>query len=133
MNYSFDFITELFVQLSHRHPFLALQWSYILKLLKHCKQALWAKLIAPKTSSLNSAVLRKGGVVLLCDHLCDHLGSPASASSSSVDTVTWLVVDHVAELMSNVGREGPVQEFIHAVHAHGAPTSGLLLQAVISR
>ena len=46
MLYSLDFITELFVQLSHVSPFLTLQWCYILNLMKDCKQALWAKLLS---------------------------------------------------------------------------------------
>ena len=40
MLYSLDFITQLFVQLSHVSPFLTLQWCYILKLMKDCRQSL---------------------------------------------------------------------------------------------
>ena len=121
MLYSLDFITQLFVQLSHVSPFLTLQWCYILKLMKDCRQSLWAKLLSSSTS-LNSAVLRKGGVVLLCDFLCDNIGS-------AVETVTWLVVNHVEEIVSNVSREEPVQDFVMSVHTTSAPVSGLLLQA----
>ena len=136
MLYSLDFITELFVQLAHVSPFLTLQWCYILKLMKHCKQTLWSKLLAQINSSqnstdnfyvstcLNGEVLRKGGLVLLCDHLCDNI-------SSAVDNITWLVMNYVQDIVCNI-RENPVQDFVMSVHA-SASVSGLLLQAVITK
>ena len=41
MLYSLDFVTKLFIELSHVTPFLTLQWFYILKLMKYFHHPLW--------------------------------------------------------------------------------------------
>jgi huntingtin len=136
MLYSLHFITEMFIQLAHVAPFITLQWIYILKLMNHSAQNLWSKILQPeqrnlvmyKPSSLESdclnyEVTRKGGLVLLCDYLCENL--------SNADQTTWLVVNYVQNLVASI-KESPVQDFVMSVH-RSSSSSGLLLQAVISR
>ena len=41
MLYSLEFVTKLFIELSHVAPFLTLQWFYILKLMKYFHHPLW--------------------------------------------------------------------------------------------
>ena len=129
MMYTIDFITELFIQLAHVSPFLTLQWCYILKLIKYCPHSTWSKIIGPAEdggfTSLNGQILRKGGVILLSDHLCDNV-------STEVEITTWLVMNHMKEVVRNI-KENPVQDFVISVHSSSAPISGLILQAVISK
>ena len=79
-----------------------------------------------KSPSLNSEVLRKGGIILLCDHLCDNMHKVTT--SSDVEHTTWLVVNYIEHIVENI-RENPVQDFVMSIHTSSAPTSGLLLQA----
>ena len=41
MLYNLNFVTKLFIELSHVTPFLTLQWFYILKLMKYFHHPLW--------------------------------------------------------------------------------------------
>ena len=41
MLYDLDFVTKLFIELSHVTPFLTLQWFYVLKLMKYFHHPLW--------------------------------------------------------------------------------------------
>ena len=41
MLYNLDFVSKLFIELSHVTPFLTLQWFYILKLMKYFHHPLW--------------------------------------------------------------------------------------------
>ena len=41
MLYNLDFVSKLFIELSHATPFLTLQWFYILKLMKYFHHPLW--------------------------------------------------------------------------------------------
>lgn len=131
MLYSLEFITDMFIQLAHTSPFITLQWCYVLKLMNHCPQSLWYRILQPQehrgsnleSESLNYEILRKGGLVLLCDHLCENI--------SNVEHTTWLIVNFTQSLVCSIN-ESPVQEFVVSVH-RTASSSGLLLQAVITR
>ena len=85
---------------------------------------------ALKLSCLNNEILRKGGIILFCDQLCDNMNK--KATSSDVEHITWLVVTYIEHIVENI-RENPVQDFVMSIHATSAPTSGLLLQAVKSK
>ena len=41
--YTFDTLSELFLQLAHHTPYLTLQWLYVLLLLDWCPQDIWAR------------------------------------------------------------------------------------------
>ena len=137
MLYSLDFMTEMFIQLSHKSPFLTLQWCYILKLMNHSPQSLWHKVLQPEQHSsigevhpsnnesdcLHYEVLRKGSLILLCDFLCENI--------SNVEYTTWVIVNYTQNLVHSIN-ESPVQDFVMSVH-RSSSSSGLLLQAVISR
>ena len=85
---------------------------------------------ALKLSCLNNEILRKGGIILFCDQLCDNMNK--KATSSDVEHTTWLVVTYIEHIVENI-RETPVQDFVMSIHATSAPTSGLLLQAIKSK
>ena len=136
MIYSIDFITEMFIQLAHTSPFITLQWCYVLKLIKFTPQSMWCKILQPEqrtldqikvhtfeSDSLNYEILRRGGLILLCDSLCENI--------SNVESTTWLIVNYTQHIVMSIN-ESPVQEFVMSVH-RSASSSGLLLQAVITR
>ena len=83
-----------------------------------------------KLACLNNEILRKGGIILFCDKLCDSMNK--TATSSDVEHITWLVVNYIEQIVENI-RENPVQDFVMSIHATSAPTSGLLLQAIRSK
>ena len=85
---------------------------------------------AQKLACLNNEILRKGGIILFCDKLCDSMNK--NATSSDVEHITWLVVNYIEQIVENI-RENPVQDFVMSIHATSAPTSGLLLQAIRSK
>ena len=150
MIYSLEFITEMFIQLAHTSPFITLQWCYILKLMKYTPQTMWRKVLQPEqrglsevkinseqnrtitdvkphkfeSDSMNYELLRKGGLILLCDSLCENI-------SNAVESTTWLIVNYTQCIVTSIN-ESPVQEFVMSVH-RSASSSGLLLQAVITR
>ena len=41
--YTFDTLSELFLQLAHHTPYLTLQWLYVLLLMDWCPQDIWAR------------------------------------------------------------------------------------------
>ncbi len=139
MMYTVETISELFLQLSHAAPFLTTQWLYILILLHWCPQDFWASVLSPGFSGeeeeeqqetekaspsqgLHREIVRRAGLVLYCDFLCDH--------TSNVEGTTWLVVNHVREVVRNA-TESPVQDFVMSMHG-SASSSSLLLQAVVT-
>ena len=83
-----------------------------------------------KLACLNNEILRKGGIILFCDKLCDSMNK--TATSSDVEHITWLVVNYIEQIVENI-RENPVQDFVMSIHATSAPTSGLILQAIRSK
>lgn len=128
--YNIATITELFLDLAHEAPYLSLQWLYILNLLDHSPSSLWSQVLGVpnrpeeeaqmKRIGFNSQILRKGGLILYCDFLCDH--------TSNVDHTAWLVVNNVHLLMEN-HKESPVQDFIMSMH-RSQSSSGLLLEVL---
>ena len=56
MLYGLDFITKIFVEISHVTPFLTLQWFYVLKLMKYFHHPLWQ---GKKIFSIHVSVSRK--------------------------------------------------------------------------
>ncbi len=72
---------------------------------------------------LNYEVLRKAGLALICDYLCEHI--------TLVEHTTWLMVNYVHSIVASI-KESPVQDFIISIHKSSS-SSGLLLQAIITR
>ena len=107
MIYSIEFITEMFIQLAHTSPFITLQWCYILKLMKYTPQTMWRKVLQPEqrglsevkinseqnrtitdvkphkfeSDSMNYELLRKGGLILLCDSLCENISNAVESTT----------------------------------------------------
>ena len=67
-----------------------------------------------KLACLNNEILRKGGIILFCDKLCDSMNK--TATSSDVEHITWLVVNYIEQIVENI-RENPVQDFVMSIHA----------------
>ncbi len=126
--YSVVTVSELFLQLSHATPFLTLQWLHILILLDYGHQSFWAKVLLPPVQGtqtdhgLHQEIVRRGGLILFCDFLCDH--------TANVESTTWLVVNFVSDIVASL-RDIPVQDFVRSMHSSQS-SSGLLLQAVAS-
>ena len=76
-----------------------------------------------ESDCLHYELLRKGGLILLCDYLCENIGN--------VEYTTWVIVNYTQSLINSIN-ESPVQDFVMSVH-RTASSSGLLLQAVITR
>ena len=103
----------MFIQLAHTSPIITLQWCYILKLMKFTPQSMWSKILQPEqktldiikpyaldSESLNYEILRKGGLILLCDSLCENIGN--------VESTTWLIVNYTQNIVQCIN-ESPVQ------------------------
>ena len=109
----FLYFSEMFIQLAHTSPIITLQWCYILKLMKFTPQSMWSKILQPEqktldiikpyaldSESLNYEILRKGGLILLCDSLCENIGN--------VESTTWLIVNYTQNIVQCIN-ESPVQ------------------------
>ena len=107
--------------------------------MNHSPQTLWYKVLQPEQQNLTSVsevhasnlesdclnyeMLRNGGLILLCDYLCENI--------SNVEYTTWVIVNYTQSLINSIN-ESPVQDFVMSIH-RTASSSGLLLQAVITR
>ena len=124
----------MFIQLAHTSPIITLQWCYILKLMKFTPQSMWSKILQPEqktldiikpyaldSESLNYEILRKGGLILICDSLCENIGN--------VEYTTWVIVNYTQNLVNSIN-ESPVQDFVMSVHRTSS-SSGLLLQGTV--
>ena len=74
---------------------------------------MWSKILQPEqktldiikpyaldSESLNYEILRKGGLILLCDSLCENIGN--------VESTTWLIVNYTQNIVQCIN-ESPVQ------------------------
>ncbi|KAG1678706.1 Huntingtin [Nymphon striatum] len=134
-------INRLFLDLAIFHPTLTLQWCNILILLNYDDHCFWTEVLRAKTrrstsnpkhimewistsaNSCNIEMVRKGGLILFCDYVCEN--------PNDAEQMTWLIANHVNELI-NLSTEPPVHDFICAIHRNSA-ASGLLIQAVNAR
>ncbi|XP_067133027.1 huntingtin isoform X2 [Centruroides vittatus] len=142
--YSIKEISQLFLDLAPVHPTVVLQWCNVLTLLNCDNQNFWTQILRPvfnKTvnsantlhpnttndtltmTSCNLEMVRKGGIILLCDYVCENL--------NDAEQMTWLIVNYVNDLIQ-LSTETPVQDFISAIHRNPA-ASGLFIQAIHAR
>nr|XP_022340193.1 huntingtin-like isoform X2 [Crassostrea virginica] len=142
--YSIKELNRNFLLLSMTMPTLTLQWCNILILLNFDDQNLWSEVmqtpnrhLKPGTSQstsheahpvaethcCNQEILRRGGIILFCDFVCENM--------LDAEHMTWLVINHVTDLIQ-LSRESPVQDFISAIHRNSA-ASCLFIQAIHSR
>ncbi|XP_056004424.1 huntingtin-like isoform X2 [Ostrea edulis] len=142
--YSIREVNRSFLSVSMTLPTLTLQWCNILILLNYDDQTLWSEVMqtpnrhlkpgtsqstsheAPpviETHCCNQEILRRGGIILFCDFVCENM--------LDAEHMTWLVINHVSDLVQ-LSRESPVQDFISAIHRNSA-ASCLFIQAIHAR
>ncbi|XP_061171379.1 huntingtin-like isoform X1 [Saccostrea echinata] len=142
--YSIKEVNRNFLSVSMTLPTLTLQWCNILILLNYDDQNLWSEVmqtpnrhLKPGTSQstsheahpvaethcCNQEILRRGGIILFCDFVCENM--------LDAEHMTWLVINHVSDLIQ-LSRESPVQDFVSAIHRNSA-ASCLFIQAIHSR
>ncbi|XP_074640755.1 huntingtin-like [Tubulanus polymorphus] len=142
--YSIEQINEYFLLLSEKYPTFTLQWCNILILLNYDKQEWWSRVMQtpqkymmsspshsnppaepskPGTLSCSQEVVRRGGLMLFCDYVCENL--------TDAEHMIWVIINHVGDLITQA-YEPPVQDFISAIHRNSA-ASGLFIQAIHSR
>ncbi|XP_064630020.1 huntingtin-like [Lineus longissimus] len=143
--YPIESINESFHGLSDTYPTLMLQWCNILIQLNYDNQKWWSKVMQTpqkylmaspnrqnsgsfesKTCSVRSCnreVVRRGGLMLFCDYVCENL--------TDAEHMIWVIINHVSELIEQ-SYEPPVQDFISAIHRNSS-ASGLFIQAIHSR
>uniref|UniRef100_A0A061QFU3 Putative huntingtin n=1 Tax=Cupiennius salei TaxID=6928 RepID=A0A061QFU3_CUPSA len=141
--YSVAEIGCLFLKLAAFYPTLVIQWCNILTLLNCDNRAFWSKIVMPSQEPVdinpsplskqsiqqkqtflpsNLEMVRRGGILLLCDYVCEN--------STDVVQMTWLIVNHVNDII-DLSLETTVQDFISTIHRNPA-ASGLWIQAIIN-
>ncbi|XP_055860312.1 huntingtin-like [Biomphalaria glabrata] len=150
--YSVGEINEHMVGVSNVCPSLTLHWCNVLILLNFDDRSLWTRVVqTPSTYKVNESrgdyavnpdysevsgghharpsqccgleMLRRGGLILFCDYVCENL--------SDAEHMTWLIINHVSDLIL-LSQESPVQDFISAIHRNSAASS-LFIQAIHAR
>ncbi|CAL1269720.1 unnamed protein product [Larinioides sclopetarius] len=141
--YTINEIETLFHKIAPFYPTLVVQWCNILTLLNYDNRKFWSKIVQPHqepedveptTISMqvtekkniflpcNLEMVRRGGIILLCDYVCEN--------PTDVVQMTWLIVNHVNDII-DLSLETTVQDFISAIHRNPA-ASGLWIQAIIN-
>ncbi|GFO37998.1 huntingtin-like [Plakobranchus ocellatus] len=149
--YSVGEINSHMVGVSSVCPSLTLHWCNVLILLNFDDRSLWTSLVERQptylkigtrgiyipnsedgesgsqqqrlSQSCNLEILRRGGLILFCDYVCENL--------SDAEHMTWLIINHVCDLIL-LSQESPVQDFIGAIHRNPAASS-LFIQAIHAR
>lgn len=143
--YSISDINNMFLKLGSSYPTLVIQWCNVLTLLNCDSQDFWPRILQPYSCSqsvsrvslskqsleknsctllpCNLDMVRRGGIILLCDYVCEN--------PNDAEHMTWLIVNHVNDLI-HLSLETTVQDFISAIHRNPA-ASGLLIQAINAR
>ncbi|XP_012536228.1 huntingtin [Monomorium pharaonis] len=121
-------------------PTVTCQWAYLMILLGYNEMSFWSRVLGTGksdhiqssegrtrdcvNSSTNIQIIRRGGIILFCDYICENL--------NDVEPLTWLLVNHIEEAV-NVATESPVRDLLTtAIHRNPA-ASGLLVQAVATK
>ncbi|XP_060084449.1 huntingtin-like [Ylistrum balloti] len=142
--HSIQELNHMFLSVSMTLPTLTLQWCNILILLNFDDQTLWSTVmqtpkrflkpgkshsadlevqVSPMTHCCNLEILRRGGLVLFCDYVCENL--------TEAEHMTWLVINHVSDIIA-LSQESPVQDFVSAIHRNSSASS-LFIQAIHAR
>ncbi|XP_014488672.1 PREDICTED: huntingtin isoform X2 [Dinoponera quadriceps] len=137
-----DHLNYLMLSIGNVCPTVTCQWAYLMILLGYNEMSFWSKILdsnadciarswcasekkrGDSISSINVQIIRKGGVILFCDYICENL--------NDVEPLTWLLVNHIEEAI-NIATESPVRDLLStAVHRNPA-ASGLLVQAIATK
>lgn len=138
-----DQLNYLMLSIGNVCPTITCQWAYLMILLGYNEMSFWSKILdsnsnvdcitlswsrekklRPSNSSINVQIIRKGGIILFCDYICENL--------NDVEPLTWLLVNHIEEAI-NIATESPVRDLLStAIHRNPA-ASGLLVQAIATK
>ncbi|KAG5319910.1 HD protein, partial [Acromyrmex heyeri] len=135
-----DELNHLMLSIGNVCPTVTCQWAYLMILLGYNEMSFWSKVLGTSksdhvrsnekktrdciNSSTNIQIIRRGGIILFCDYICENL--------NDVEPLTWLLVNHIEEAI-NVATESPVRDLLTtAIHRNPA-ASGLLVQAVATK
>ncbi|XP_032690213.1 huntingtin isoform X2 [Odontomachus brunneus] len=136
-------LNYLMLSIGNVCPTVTCQWAYLMILLGYNEMSFWSKILDSSnnadyimrswssekkqhdsTSSINVQIIRKGGIILFCDYICENL--------NDVEPLTWLLVNHIEEAI-NIATESPVKDLLStAIHRNPA-ASGLLVQAIATK
>ncbi|XP_034181194.2 huntingtin [Osmia lignaria lignaria] len=137
-------LNYLMLNIGHRCPTLTCQWAYLMILLGYNEMTFWSKILGTRRSeyavhcsstdqkncssdhatSINIQIIRKGGIILFCDYVCENL--------SDAEPLTWLLVNHTVETVNNA-IESPVRDLLTAAIHRNPAASGLLVQAIATK
>ncbi|XP_053996707.1 huntingtin [Hylaeus anthracinus] len=130
------------LNIGNKCPTLTCQWAYLMTLLGYNEMTFWSKVLGTHRSeyvvhsthteekntdypgSINIQIVRKGGIILFCDYVCENL--------SDAEPLTWLLVNHTEEAVSNA-IESPVRDLLTAAVHRNPAASGLLVQAIATK
>jgi len=138
-----DDLNYLMLSIGNVCPTVTCQWTYLMILLGYNEMSFWSKVldisksdyvahVRPNDketcnytySSINIQIIRRGGIILFCDYICENL--------NDVEPLTWLLVNHIKEAV-NIATESPVRDLLTtAIHRNPA-ASGLLVQAIATK
>ncbi|XP_068985197.1 huntingtin isoform X2 [Bombus flavifrons] len=135
-------LNYLMLNIGNKCPTLTCQWAYLMTLLGYNEMTFWSKILGTRRteyvvhcspneeksvdhdSSINIQIIRKGGIILFCDYVCENL--------CDAEPLTWLLVNHTEETV-NSAIESPVRDLLTtAIHRNSA-ASGLLVQAIATK
>ncbi|XP_071871538.1 huntingtin isoform X2 [Bombus fervidus] len=135
-------LNYLMLNIGNKCPTLTCQWAYLMTLLGYNEMTFWSKILGTRRteyvvhcspneeknvdhdSSINIQIIRKGGIILFCDYVCENL--------CDAEPLTWLLVNHTEETVSSA-IESPVRDLLTtAIHRNSA-ASGLLVQAIATK
>ncbi|CAK9812056.1 Htt [Anthophora plagiata] len=137
-------LNSLMLNIGNKCPTLTCQWAYLMTLLGYNEMNFWSKVLGTRTrseyivhcspseektndqqaSSINIQIIRKGGIILFCDYVCENL--------NDAEPLTWLLVNHTEETVNNA-IESPVRDLLTAAIHRNAAASGLLVQAIATK
>lgn len=139
-----DELNYLMLSIGNVCPTVTCQWAYLMILLGYNEMSFWSKVLSSTsepdyiahpsqtserrvrdyTNSINIEIIRKGGIILFCDYICENL--------NDVEPLTWLLVNHIEEAI-DIATESPVKDLLTtAIHRNPA-ASGLLVQAIATK
>lgn len=137
-----DDLNSVMLNVGKKCPMLICQWAYLMTLLGYNEMTFWSEILGtrptePKdhwspcgrktrndSSSINIEIMRKGGVILFCDYVCENL--------SDAEPLTWLLVNHTEDTVNNA-IESPVGDLLTAAIHRNPAASGLLVQAIATK
>lgn len=138
-----DDLNYLMLSIGNVCPTVTCQWAYLMILLGYNEMSFWSKVLGTSktdyvtharsgeeetrdraSGSINIQIIRRGGIILFCDYICENL--------NDVEPLTWLLVNHIEKAV-NIATESPVRDLLTtAIHRNPA-ASGLLVQAIAAK